>query len=39
MQTKKNLIIPLGEKLSDDIWSLNARFQEIIMYRGEDMNL
>jgi hypothetical protein len=31
--------MPLGEKIKDDMWSLDDNFQEFIIYRYEDMNL
>jgi hypothetical protein len=31
--------MPLDEKIRDDTWSSQAKFQEFIMYRDEDMNL
>jgi hypothetical protein len=31
--------MPFSEKIRDDIWSAQAKFQEFIMHRDEDMNL
>jgi hypothetical protein len=39
MQTKKNLDMPLCEKVRDIIGRYHAKFQEFTMHKDEDTNL